>query len=78
MSKVDRARAAVRFALMNSEEVATLSDGDKLRLIAAWFDIQDKGTEKPPEVQEYLMRIADKVDGLDKFLSTFPSTAETE
>lgn len=41
-----------------------MSDAEKLRLLADWFDLQDelRGSSSPPEVQDDLRRMADDMD----------------
>lgn len=50
----------------------TLTDAEKLRALAAWFDAYDRGEVLPifradpsDEVQRDLRRIADRLDAID-------------
>ena len=44
-----------------------MTDGEKLRKLADWFDLYDKNHEiVNNEVQEDLRRMADRLDSMDK------------
>ena len=52
--------------LANVAEVGMMqADGDKLRLLAEWFDLKYPN-DKNPEVQKDLRRIADNLDSMRK------------